>query len=344
MPMKPQAISIKAQPDLVFCATGKSGLGHLRRITNVVTALHRLQNGLNIHLISNAEVKGLSTDEAAAFNEIHGIDRKDMAEAAGKLGGGLVVVDTAVLPSLGEVKAPLCLILRETIADKLSEFQLQENRKWNLVCVPNLREHWMPTADAVGAKRIEATGWIFRSAPTVTCFRPRVVTKQRRVLVASGGGGNAKTAAWFKQEIDNLLKRTRALATSPIWVTQAIGPRFPEQVILSEANEHTNMGSQLNEKFAQYDVVISTVGYNSVLELAQTDVPVLLVPILRSLDDQAARANGWAIRMGHAYDEADMESSARWLAGTLAEGKRRETCDLGANGAEKCASLILDLL
>ncbi len=334
----------RGKPDLIFCATGKSGLGHLRRITNIVTALRQLSAGLVIHLISNAKIKGLSEDEATAFTGMHACDRTGMASAAARLGKAPVVVDTAVLPGLENVDAPLCLILRETVSDRLSQFRLQDGRQWDLVCVPNPKDHWLPKAEAIGAKKIAATGWVFRATSQGVSSRPRLVSGERTVLVASGGGGNAETAAWFKEQIDAVLRRARVLSALPIRITQAVGPRLNDNSLLSEADAHVQFGSSLNERFSQFDAVISTVGYNSVLELAQTDVPTLLVPIQRSLDDQNARAQGWALRIGHAHKETDIDASARWLADTLRLGMRREPCNLGENGALRCAQLIQELL
>jgi predicted glycosyltransferase len=332
------------RPDLIFCATGKSGLGHLRRITNVVTAMHLMRPDLRIHLISNAEASGLALGEAKAFAATHLADRREMAAAAALLGPSPVVVDTAFLPGLEATKAPLFLILRETVADKIGAFNLAGGRSWDLVCVPNPAEHWMPAAGAINAKRIAATGWIFRPMPSMSKPQLRVVGGEPSLLVASGGGGNAETAAWFKREVDALLGRVRQLRVAPFRVVQAVGPRMGGDALLAQADQHLDVGPQLNEEFARHDAVISTVGYNSVLELAQTDVPVLLMPITRSFDDQAARAHGWAPAMGHAHDEADGDASALWLADQLGSLKRRAPCALDVRGAETCARLILETL
>lgn len=332
------------RPDLVFCATGKSGLGHLRRITNIVTALRLMRSDLKIHLISNAEVSGLALGEAEAFAATHRVDRREMAAAAAQLGPAPVVVDTAFLPGLEATKAPLCLILRETVAERIGEFNLSGGRKWDLVCVPNPVGHWMPAVGAIAAKRTAATGWIFRPLPSRSTPQLRAVRGEPSLLVASGGGGSAETAAWFKREVDAVLGRVRQLCVSPFRVVQAVGPRLGKDALLAEADQHLNVGPHLNAEFARHDAVISTVGYNSVLELAQTDVPVLLMPILRSLDDQAARAEGWAPMMGHAHDEANREASAQWLADQLRSLNRRAPCALDDHGAETCARLILESL
>jgi predicted glycosyltransferase len=332
------------RPDLIFCATGKSGLGHLRRITNLVTGLRQLRDDLKVHLISNADISGLTRDEGNAFASTHKVDRRDMAEAAMRLGPSPVVVDTAVLPGLEATKAPLCLILRETVAEKISDFNLPGGRKWDLVCVPNPEEHWMPPIGAINAKRIAATGWIFRPLPSHATPQLRAVREHASVLVSSGGGGSRETAAWFKQESDVVLSQVRQRCKAPFRVVQVVGPRLDADALLVQADQHLDVGPGLNEEFARHDVVISTVGYNSVLELAQTDVPVLLMPITRSLDDQASRARAWAPVMGHSHEESDRDASATWLVQHLETLHRRAPCILDHQGAVTGARLILETL
>ncbi len=332
------------EPDLIFCATGKSGLGHLRRITNIVTALAKLRPGLSLHLVSNASIEGLSADEADYFEAVHTAARLDMASAVASMRRAPVIVDTAILPGLEALGSPLCLILRETVAERIRDFKLPGSRKWDLVCVPNPADHWLPNASSIGAKRIAAVGWIFRKTTASDTIRPRIVSSARSILVASGGGGNAETSAWFKREMDGVIKQARALSTESFWVIQVAGPRLPDNALLSEADDYIDVGSHLNEQFPRHDLVISTVGYNSALELAQLDVPVLLVPIARSLDDQIARAEGWAGRIGYAHVESDFNASAQWICSTLKYGKRRMPCKLDDGGAATCAARILELL
>jgi predicted glycosyltransferase len=334
----------KSRPDLIFCATGKSGLGHLRRITNIVTALRRLRQDVAVHLISNAEVRGLSGEESNAFAAVHMIERSAMAAAAQHFGPSPIIVDTAVLPGLEKAQVPLCLVLRETVTARISEFNLPGNRPWDLVCVPNPVSHWMPPRGTLKAKQIAATGWIFRNASAPPPQRLRIVSEERSVLVASGGGGNAQTASWYKQEVDGIIERARRVADAPFRVVQVVGPRLDPEALLTQADAHVEVGSRLNEEFARHDAVISTVGYNSVLELAQTDVPVLLVPILRSLDDQAARARGWAPSIGFVHEKDDLNASSRWLVNAIQSSHRRAPCMLNEDGAEICARLILNML
>jgi predicted glycosyltransferase len=166
----------------------------------------------------------------------------------------------------------------------------------------------------------------------------------RRILVSSGGGGNYESAQKLRSEIDTLLQLVRKFCAFPIHVTQVSGPRLPKEGALQQVDEMFDPGSQLNELFSRFDLVISTAGYNSVLELAELDVPVLLVPIMRSLDDQVGRSKKWATELGMMHIEGTPVRSARWIAQTLENYTRRASVRLDSDGAMRCANLILELM
>ena len=90
--------------------------------------------------------------------------------------------------------------------------------------------------------------------------------------------------------------------------------------------------------FREACAVISTAGYNSVLELATTDTPTLLLPIPRSIDDQDARVRLWSPRLGPPSGDP-----VPWLAETLATRRRRPPVDLGPSGEDAAAAAILSL-
>ncbi len=72
-------------------------------------------------------------------------------------------------------------------------------------------------------------------------------------------------------------------------------------------------------QFTAADAVISSAGYNSVLELASVAKPAMLIAISRSIDDQQARAKLWGPRLGHCFD-GNIEGAAQWLADGLSAG------------------------
>ncbi|MFQ5565542.1 MAG: hypothetical protein ACE5EU_04185 [Paracoccaceae bacterium] len=322
-----------------FCATGKTGLGHLRRCATVARALRRLTKDRPIGLATNAAVAGLEAADRAAFNQIETVERGDIAARIAGCGRGPVVADTAVLPGLAALDRPLVLILRETPRKRVVRFRLEGTRPWDLVIVPNPREHWLPEADDGFARRVAPVGWIYRPTPA----SPHPPREPLRVLVATGGGGTAETAAALKAEIDPVIAVARAAAHRPFTVVQAIGPRAAPEGRLDQADRTLDPGGELNREFARADFAISTAGYNSVLELAMTDTPTLLIAVARNIDDQEARARLWGPRLGACHTPGDRVGSGKWLARRIDAGAPRAPWDLGPSGAAAAARHILGL-
>lgn len=322
-----------------FCATGKSGLGHLRRCATVAGAVRRLAPDRPVGLATNAPATGLRTVDREIFSQVEILERPAMAARLAESGTGPVVTDTAVVPGLSDLRRPLALILRESPKERLNQFRLGSGRPWDLILVPNPGEHWLPEIDAGFARDVVPVGWIYREPP-----RPcRPARERPRLLVATGGGGTPETAAALKVEIDALIRLARETCDRPFTVAQALGPLATPGDRLDEADETVKPDEMLHHEFALADVVVSTAGYNSVLELALTDTPTLLVAIPRSIDDQPARARLWGPRLGAWHDPADRQASADWLARCIGEGRSRDRWDLGPSGCAAAARRILAL-
>lgn len=333
--------------DITFCATGKTGLGHLRRITNIARALRDRGPAYRLVLVTNAPVEGVTKEERALYRRIEILPRSEMAAYLTETNAGATVVDTAVLPGLSLVDAPLCLILRETTDRMLEMFRLEAGRHWNLVIVPNPRDEWLPDAGAIGAKRVEPVGWIYRRPSLLRSEKgpsSGLFSGPRRVLIASGGGGNRTTAACFRSEVRRLITDLPRTLLEPFEVIQALGPRASTEDRIVGVDRVFDAGAKLHEAFSRADLVISTVGYNSALELACTDVPVLLVPVARTFDDQDNRAIHWGPRLGLRHSADDPERSVRWMTEILAGRMRRPVVELGLSGATAAAVLIEQLL
>ena len=322
---------------IVMLATGRSGLGHLRRVTNIAMAMPPTAPPLI--LLANAGLAGLEDAETERFAQAELVERHQMSARARALGAGLVVVDTAVVPELAAIAAPLALILRESPAGELARFRLAGRREWDLVLVPNPPDWWRPSPAAVGARRVEAVGWIYRPAPqrSATGGPPRV-------LVASGGGGTVETATRFGETVDLFIADLRRRMGMAVEIVQAIGPRAPQAGRLASADRTVDPGARLHDWFAAADLVVTTAGYNSTLELALLDVPVLFVPIGRTYDDQAERARRWAPALGGLLDPGDLATSVDWAASVLMARRRRPPAPLGPSGAAAAARLLLDLV
>jgi hypothetical protein len=325
-------------PEITICATGKSGLGHLRRCSTIARALARRAPGVAIRLLTNAAVGGLEDADLRLYSAIAVVEREAMAAAIRRDATGPVVVDTASIPGIERCGRPRMLIMREMPADREERFVPDDPAdRWNLVIVPNPADHWMPASGERLAHRIAPVGWIYR--PTSPAPPRRDGAAQ--VLIATGGGGKAGEAAELANLLDAIVAAARARTDTPFEAIQATGPRLPASGLLAQADRQVDPGGELNRHFGAADVVISTAGYNSVLELASLDVPTLLVPIPRSIDDQAARVRLWGPRVGAGH-LGGIEESAAWLARTIAARSRRTPCDLGPSGEDEAARLILE--
>jgi hypothetical protein len=221
----------------------------------------------------------------------------------------------------------------------VARFALEAGRPWDLIIVPNPREHWLPEVGENFARRVAPVGWIYRRTQA---FSPPA-NEATRVLVATGGGGTPETAAALKSEFDPIIEFARAAARRPFTVVQAIGPRAAPEGRLEQADETLDPGGELNREFARADIAISTAGYNSVLELATTGTPTLLIAIPRNIDDQEARARLWGPRIGTCHAPGDRAASGEWLARCIDAGSRRAPWDLGPSGCSAAARHILEL-
>lgn len=324
--------------DICFLATSKSGLGHLRRSATIARCLRAMAPWKRLHLVSNAKPDGLTENDIGAFDTVQILERVRMAQGVGVTGAGILVLDTVTVPGVEHLGLPLALILRETPDVEMRRFDLDEGRPWDLVVIANPQDHWMPKAADLRARTFDAAGWIYRPTGPRQGAGPAVTT----VLVATGGGGTKETARVLYAQIDAVLAQARHSAPA-FDVIQAIGPRAQDFGQLVQADRIFDPGGALNELFRQADIVISTAGYNSVLELATTDTPTLLVPIPRSIDDQVARARVWAPRLGMWLDPAARDGAANWLVQEVIARRRRPPVDLGPSGEARAARAILAL-
>ena len=322
-----------------FCATGKSGLGHIRRITNIAVELRRQRPGFKLRLICNANLVGVQNSERALYQEILQVDRNSMVTRMPD--GAAIVVDTAVLPGLESCKQPLCLILRQTRVSQVASFSLGKKRSWDLVLAPNPPAVWTPDYAALPRRKTIHVGWIYRTADSVESGAASSFRRIRRVLIASGGGGSHGKALGRKLAL--LIDEIRANLSLPLEVVQCIGPRADIDSRIRGVDVEIRPGADLPNAFAAADLVITTAGYNSVLELATLDVPTLLLPIETRYDDQQQRTNQWSGSLGFQYAADNFKASVEWTVQTLLLRRRREPIDIGPSGAGKAAASIIRL-
>lgn len=322
---------------VIFVGTAKSGLGHIRRIASIASRMVGHSDTNEFVLLTNAEPAGLSRVELGAFSGVWICERQDMAVRLLGARCDLAVLDTVKLPGFERFHGPAALILRETPDTNLDGFRRAGSSPWDLLLVPNPREAWTPKLDPDYSRSLVHSGWILRDTGI------RGDSLSSGIVVATGGGGTPDTRRMLYPVLNRILADSRRKAPHPFLVRQALGPRTGGEA-LAEADEVFDPGPDLNDVFRRADLVISTAGYNSVLELASTDTPTLLVPIPRSLDDQQARVRDWGPLLGQGLEPGCEEDAGTWLADQLASPRRRAPVDLGSGGADRAANALLGLL
>lgn len=322
---------------VAFLATSRSGLGHLRRIANIAGHLARSGRAPRLTLITNAEPAGLGAGDMACFSRLEVCETARMSTVLSESSVSLAVADTMALPGIGRFGGRTALILRETPQDRLERFRRDDGRAWDCVIVPNAVDHWMPALGPGFARRVEAAGWILRPTGARGPGEPGA-----GIVLATGGGGTADTRAQLYPMLARLLAGAKARSRTGFPVRQALGPRSGGQAVPG-VDAVFDPGGDLNRLFRRADLVISTAGYNSVLELASTDTPALILPIPRSLDDQAARVRTWGARLGFGLVPGRMDAAVEWLADHADRPRRRPPVDLGPDGARRAAGILLDL-
>lgn len=317
-------------------ATGRSGLGHLRRVATIAEAVKRLSPGSTLQLVTNSKSDNLQFEGFKVFSDIIVAERMDMAQALHSLNSDIAVLDTISVPSVGKCHQKLILILRETPNNQLHHFSLGAPRRWDNVLIPNPTAYWVPELPSNFSHDVNAIGWTYRPSGI---RRPDETSTG--FVVATGGGGNSATRKVLYSFLDSLFAQVRIKSSVPFKLRQAIGPRAQQGGCLSEADEVFDPGPGLHRVFRKADLVVSTAGYNSVLELATTDTPTLLVAIARTYDDQVSRAEQWGPQLGCCLLENNAGVASDWLVRQIQEPRRRKPVELGPSGEEVAAKLIL---
>ena len=332
---------------IAFCVSCRIALGKLRRVTNIAGALKNQQPNVTLTLLANSGPKGvlqsLKKEEAALFDHIEYAVATEMTDRLQSMNVDVVVVDTMSPRNLHQVDASLCLILREVLPDELGKFRLKQDRPWDLMILPHPQGHWMPDHDVIRAGRIEAVGWIYRKPDAVPEEQKKSENEQPMILITTGGGSGEDRGNDIRSDIAYLIASVRQKLPIPVKVVEVVGPRDWKNKSITGVDETLRPGPELHNVLSKANLVISAAGYNTVLELACTDVPVLLVPVPRYTDDQEKRAQLWGERLGMRYAPNQKELSVLWMAKILETRPRRPVVDIGPSGADRAAALILEL-
>jgi len=143
--------------DIVFFATSKSGLGHLRRTSTIARAIRAQDRARRMRLVTNAPPDGLEPADLAAFDQIEIAEKADMHGLLGP--HSTAVLDTMNLTEIEAAGTPRVLVLRETNPGQMSRF-VPVAQPWDRVIVANPANHWLPALPCGAARQITPVGWI----------------------------------------------------------------------------------------------------------------------------------------------------------------------------------------
>ncbi len=320
---------------LVMAATARTGLGHVRRLGRLADSFRRFRPDLPIALLTNAARDRIPSNLAGPFDAIATADRADMSRALAGSEPSLVVVDTARVPDLDAVGARCALVLRQVVESHVPQFALQ-GRPWDLVIIPNPPDAWRPRLDARFTRSAVWAGWISEAVDRTG--RGADASAVPSIVVTCGGSDRSVPEALVRSLVDGIRRQCE-----PLDVIELVGPGAAP--VLDDQARVIRSAPDPMEIIASASLCISASGYNTVLDLARTDTPAVLIGKERRHDDQPERARQWGPRLGAVcLSPHDVADTVEWCRHTLAGRTRRAPIDLGPRGddvaAERLARLI----
>ena len=162
---------------------------------------------------------------------------------------------------------------------------------------------------------------------------------QGRYVLFSLGPGNLKDVSGMGHQ---LVRQFQAKGFKIVWACAPISVR---DVKLLPTVKPISV-YPLVRYFKAFDAFVGAAGYNTCCEVAQTQIPSLIVPNTLLADDQAARARLLAANAPVVFSPCETESECQVATGELLElmeNHRPIPCPLPMNGAALAAEAILRL-
>ncbi len=353
----------------LFYAVNGLGLGHVTRLLSIARALRRLSPEVEVLFLTTSEADGVLYQEGFAavklpsktISEEVGLQKNRYLKLAQTVTWNTIaafepdvlVVDTFPTGSFEELIPVLrwrqknVFIFREQRDDAVGSGLLQATLPlYDAVIVPHA------SVAAVGRvpepEKLRAVGPILvrerNELPTKDEARRRLGfgPDERLVYAAFGGGG--------EPESQRALEVTcQAVARLPnVRLVVALGPLLREAPALPGATVLRGLYPML-DVLPAFDAAVSAAGYNSVHELLFAQVPSVLVPFPRVLDDQERRARDLdAAGAARALPELTSTGLHAVLLEVLDPARRRSFVDAArravpGNGAETAARVLLEV-
>lgn len=175
--------------------------------------------------------------------------------------------------------------------------------------------------------------------PRAEARRKLGLAPQGRYALFSLGPGNLKDVSGMGHE---LIRRFQAEGFTVVWACAPISVR---DVVLPPVVQSISV-YPLVRYFKAFDVFVGAAGYNTCCEVAQTQIPSLLVPNTLLADDQTARARLLAIHTPVVVSSCETAQECQTAVlelRELAENRRSASPSLIMNGAALAAEAMLRL-
>lgn len=284
---------------VLFQVRNRRGLGHLMRTANIAGALAALPDppAMAFHLAAPPP-DGLWDPTYPTTLET----QRAWPDVVADVAPDVVVYDT-VLPEDPTRNVPeharFAFVLRRRTEERAAElyedpFMTQIDR----IIVPHLPEEFSPPYPAQLLDRTRFVGTITRrpDPEMVRTLRAQRCPEPGFLLTSTVGGGGFTRQADRFFELVAAAGEALARKLDGFHHVVVLGPNYSNRAMIDRlvALPHTQVmqsEQRMVELMAASDLVLAEAGYNTVSEIRLVQVPAVLVPSQRSLDDQRDRAS-----------------------------------------------------
>jgi predicted glycosyltransferase len=283
---------------VLFQVRNRRGLGHLMRTANIATALSlRTDRPRMAFHLAAAPPDGLWTKSWNTTIE----SARPWAAVVADVAPDVVVFDT-VLSDDPTRNVPdgarYAFVLRRQTDDRAK--QLYEDpfmERVDQIIVPHAEHEFAPPLPERLRSRATFVGTIARrpDAAMVQHLRSQRCPNSGFLLTSTvGGGGFVRQADRFFELVAAAGERLAATISGFHHVV-VLGPNYSnramiERLVALPNTQVVQSEHRMVELLAASDLVIAEAGYNTVSEISLVQVPAILVPSERSIDDQVERA------------------------------------------------------
>ena len=285
-------------PRLLFRVRNRRGLGHWMRATNLARAILELRSDARVHIHASHAPPAVP---GAAFTWSAGMSEGDWDAICTRFAPDLVVHDTILPPetSGGRAAPRLAFVMRRVREDRVGELLAHPALDRMVgILVPHTREEWPVDLPRSLRGRVRFVGPVVRLPSSDARSRVRAelgISEEAFLLCSTAGGGGFESSERLFRAALLAEERLRESGFDHHHLVVA-GPNFGGFLPDGSGRTVRRFLPALVDALAAADAVVCEGGYNTVAEILAAQVPALVVPAPRGLDDQCVRARGLADR------------------------------------------------